>query len=371
MKKTTFILMSALCFSIASCQEKISEKTKLQIQQKETFWKNRSELLYKNKTNVEYPIKKNIVIKEERKYQIYLSSSNCQYEIFIDDVFLTKFLENGKTRSGGFTGNIDLNNLLLTSGTHEIRVLLYPEYGKNKFETEGVLNLKLYYYLKNNFKEAFYTSQFNGNNGVELSQSNEQWTDKWDQENQVAYDGDYTPKEPLPLKGLSMYEWHSTFEVEVPFDLIAWRNSVNLKKEHDDEKKDIKKEVIAEYLKIHEILVNKSVDDYLSSVEERENIFKSCLYSDKNEKTLQRIEFDELMKNDEYELEPLYEETFQLEYQSYGKLVMLLHKADGEGVIRYINKKDPNDVIYLDFGFQRKKKEDKLTIAIGNTRQKI
>jgi hypothetical protein len=35
----------------------------------------------------------------------------------------------------------------------------------------------------------------------------------------------------------------------------------------------------------------------------------------------------------------------------------LLHLADGVGIIRLINKKDPNENIYLDFLLQRKRKK--------------
>jgi hypothetical protein len=40
----------------------------------------------------------------------------------------------------------------------------------------------------------------------------------------------------------------------------------------------------------------------------------------------------------------------------------LLHLAYGEGIIRLINKKDPNENIYLDFLFQRKEKGGQLTV---------
>jgi hypothetical protein len=51
-----------------------------------------------------------------------------------------------------------------------------------------------------------------------------------------------------------------------------------------------------------------------------------------------------------------------MDFQGYGKLVTFLHKADKEGVIRLKNKKNPDEVIYLDFLFQRKLKNGKLSI---------
>ena len=49
-------------------------------------------------------------------------------------------------------------------------------------------------------------------------------------------------------------------------------------------------------------------------------------------------------------------------YKTYGKLVTLLHLADGEGIIRMRNKNNPDENIYLDFLFQRKEKGGKLTV---------
>jgi hypothetical protein len=45
-----------------------------------------------------------------------------------------------------------------------------------------------------------------------------------------------------------------------------------------------------------------------------------------------------------------------------GMRIALRLKADGEGIIRLRNKKDPDDKVYLDLRFQRKHKGDKLTV---------
>jgi formylmethanofuran dehydrogenase subunit E len=46
-----------------------------------------------------------------------------------------------------------------------------------------------------------------------------------------------------------------------------------------------------------------------------------------------------MLQNNDYELEPLFEETFHLEFQGYGKLVSILNKADKEGIIRLKSKR--------------------------------
>ncbi|WP_158447831.1 hypothetical protein [Aquimarina longa] len=113
---------------------------------------------------------------------------------------------------------------------------------------------------------------------------------------------------------------------------------------------------------MYKIIKNRDINGYLALVREREELITSCLLYKTNEKTLRQKEFVGLIQNNAYEVQPLVPETFKIEFQGYGKLVMLLHKVDGEGVIRLQNKKDPKDTIYLDFRLQRKTKGDPLTV---------
>lgn len=286
----------------------------------------------------------------------------CQFEIFVDDVTLFKIMGDVTKDGAGVTGDYDINQLILTSGKHEVKVRMYPKYGKQLFGEEGYVNMEFSFFKNRDLRTMQYNNAMNGANGIHIDQSKKQWIEKWDQENQVGYDGNYVPKAPDKFKGLPIYEWRSTFDAEVPFSFDGWRNSVNLKKEQDDDKKDIKLELYNEYKKIYEIIKSKDVPAYLNLVKDRENLTTATLYYKDNEKQQRQNEFVKLIQNNEYEIEPLFEETFKLEYQGYGKLGMLLHLADSEGIIRLKNKKDSNDVIYLDFRFQRKKKGDKLTI---------
>ena len=56
--------------SLASCQEKLSEKTKQAIEKSKAFWLNRTNLINKNKNSMEYPIKKDTTIGSERRYNL-------------------------------------------------------------------------------------------------------------------------------------------------------------------------------------------------------------------------------------------------------------------------------------------------------------
>ncbi len=77
----------------------------------------------------------------------------------------------------------------------------------------------------------------------------------------------------------------------------------------------------------------------LTLVKEREELITATSHFRENEKEIRSNEFVKLLKSDDYEVEPLFEEAQQLEYQGYGKLIMFLHKADGKCVIHLGNKK--------------------------------
>ncbi|PQL92362.1 PH domain-containing protein [Apibacter adventoris] len=368
MKKIILLLPLLLFFS---CEKSLSQDTKEQMKQNENFWKYRAKINEKN--IVEYPVTKDTIIKEKRRNNIHISSKECQLEVLIDDVLLYKLTGDITKQEGSKSFNLDINQLLLTSGTHEIKIRMYPKYGLPLFNNiNPLVNLTFFHYENSNFKDQIYFDDMGGSSGIELSASNEHWVDDQGIYGEPGFvEAHYEAKEPIKFEGLPFYEWKKTFEAEVPFNFIGWRSSVNLKKEQEEEKKDIKTELFEEYKRIYKILENKDLQAYLSLVKERENLFKSCLFYEKNEKTLQEIEFTELIKNNDYELQSLFEETFQLEFQGYGKLVMLLNKADGEGIIRLKNRKYPDDIIYMDFRFQRKKKGDKLTLISGNVQQQI
>jgi hypothetical protein len=341
----------------------LPQETIDKIKEKESFWQTRTNLITKNKNTIGYPLKKDTTITEQRTNRIYLRSNQCQFEIFIDDVLLFKLMGELTKDGTGINGDYDINQLLLTSGSHEIKVRMYPEYKKLVFGEGGYTGLTFSYFKNRDLTTMQYNEEMRGKDGINLDQSNEQWIgDKGELGNADYVEAHYEPKKPLLLEGLPIYEWRSTFNAQVDFDKIGWRNSVNLKKEQDDEKKDIRTELLKEYQKIHEILSKKDVTGYLSLIKEREELVKSILHYRENEKELRSNEFVKIIQDNDYELESLFEETFQLDYQGYGKLVMFLHKADGEVILRLKNKKNPDDTIFLDFRFQRKGKGGKLTI---------
>ncbi len=361
-----YIVIIACLLSLFSCKNSLSQEMKNIIAKREIFWRNRAKAINKENNKIEYPIKKDTTIKENRINRININSKECEFEIFIDDVLLYKFLEENSNIRGTIIVDCNINPLLLTSGTHEIKVRMYPKKNISLFEKDAgtILSLIFSHYKADDFR---YMAKDNDNlgrhNGIEISQDNERWEDgKWDSTNNVGYEGKYVPRSPDKFAGLSVYEWHKTFDAQVPFSFEGWRNSINLKKEQEDDKKDIKAELVQAYKKVYQTIKDKDSSTFFSIIREREELFTSSLYYKSGGMILRQEDFINVFNTKEYELQPMFEDAMQLEFQGYGKLAILLHKADGEGIIRLRNKKNPDDNIYMDFRFQRKKKGDKLTI---------
>jgi len=354
---TLFIL-----FSMFNCKEKQSKKTETKQILSEQFWKNRSIMDTINQKE-KFPIVKDSQIDEERTNRVYISSGQCQFEVFVNDVIVIKVMGEITKSGGGITGSHDINQLMLTSGSHEIKVRMYPMHGLAVFDENAPITKFTFSHFKNrDLRTKKYFEDMNGYNGIELSTFDKQWIEKYDEASETAYDGEFQPKKPIQFKGMPFYEWRKTFHAEVPFDHIGWRASLNLKDVYEKNEDELELELYRIYKDIHAIIKSKDTNAYLNLIKEREELVTSCLYYKANEKQLRANEFVKLIKSDEYELLPLIKEVSKLEYQGYGNLVMLLNKLDGEGVIRLKNKKDPDDNIYLDFKFHKKTKEGPLSI---------
>ncbi|PST83474.1 hypothetical protein C7T94_13000 [Pedobacter yulinensis] len=326
------------------------------------FWKQGALSVRKLNETMEYPVKKEPHIAEKRIHRIYIDNMACQFEVFVDDVLLLRTMGEITRNGGGMNGDHDINQLLLSPGKHEVKVRMYPKFGQPVFGDEGYVNLKFSHFTRETFRKPVYDPAMNSHNGIQINQADKQWIEKWDHENQVGYEGDYVAKQPDRFKGLQAYEWRRTFDAELPFAHTGWRESVNLQKEQDDEDKNIRREVLEISREIHAHLSARDAAAYLKLVTEREELITQTLFYRDNEKKLREQEFVKLIRDEAYELQPLLPETCRLDYQGYGKLVALVNNTDGEGAIRFKNRNDPNDVIYMDFRFQRKHKGSKLSV---------
>lgn len=362
-------LNCALCLALTictffSCTEKKENGQLRSTENKSPFERIRDSLIKNNDNSMEYPIQNNVNnITTDRTNRIYLSSSKCQFEILVDDVSLFNLLGDVTKDGSGINGSYDINQLLLSSGQHEVKVRMYPPFGVPVFGDGGDVQMVFSSFENRDLRTELFNDSMGGKDGIHLDQLNQQWVGESGDFSKGTYvEGHYKTKKGLPLKGLPAYEWKGLFKADVPFNYAGWRNSLNLKKEQDDEKKDIFSELMKEYQNIYTIINKKDVNKYLQLVKEREELITSCLFYKDQEKQQRQAEFVNLINNPDYEIEPISETTAKIEFQGYGKLISLTDKTDGEGIIRLRNKKNKGDVVYLDFRFQRKSKSDHLSV---------
>jgi hypothetical protein len=279
---------------------------------------------------------KNMIEIKQKDYNLYTRSTHCQFEILVDDVPpFVGFWGKATERGTGFNGAIPVNSCLLKSGTHSITVKVYPRFGKTKLEYMSYFSIDAYYRKTATVDEEFEvqlyrletpTTGINNGNGLE---------------------------------GFPYFEMKSEIVADLPFEIVGWKNSVNLKEEQEDGH-DLKKELQKTYQNLWDIINKKDTASLLKIINERENLLAEAFYFSANEKEEAIQDLLSIVKDDTYELAPFPKEA-KMYFYGYGKMVTLLDLGR-EGVIRFVNKKDPKETISLEFRFHRKKINEELKV---------
>lgn len=326
-KKILFLL----CTMILGCQGQTNSAYQMKI----TEIENKKEIKNKYEFVLTPNKNKNMISIKQKDYNLYARSANCQFEILVDDVppfvgFWGKITEKGT----GFNGAIPINSCLLKSGTHIITVKIYPRYGKTKLEYMSGFEIDVYY----------------------------RKTATVDEESEVQLYSLETPTKSrgaTGLEGFPYFEMKSELLVDLPFEIEGWKNSVNLKEEQEDGH-DLKKELQKAYQNLWDIINKKDTSSLLKIINERENLLAEAFYFNPKEKEEAIQDLLSIIKDDTYELAPFPEEA-KMYFYGYGKMVTLLD-LEREGIIRFVNKKDPKETISLEFRFHRKKTNEELKV---------
>ena len=269
--------------------------------------------------------------------RLYLSSSHCQFDLFVNDVPLFRFWGRESESGMGMMTDNFLNPFILTSGEHEIKVRIYPRFGQESLEFHSHFEMEIYVVdaATHNFDEKV----------VLLTMSTPE---------RIHKDGIIEN----PLTGLPYFEMRTTVKLQVPFELIGWRNSVDLRKENEE--REIFQEVLQAYKEIYSMIKNRELDRLKTALAERENILNTAFYLSEERKAQEWQDFIDMISCEEFELAPFPQDPI-LHFQGHGRMVVLLnHKR--EDIIRLVNREDPMDQIILEFRFHRKEKGDKLTV---------
>lgn len=226
---------------------------------------------------------------------------------------------------------VPINTLLLGSGKHIIDLKIYPNLNQSTLNENSYGEITLHYFDTDNYDreiELFVRETPNGDHNN--------------------------------LNGLPYYQLKAEINLELPFSIEGWTNSVNLKDEMENGK-DLKREIQNSYDDIITIIKNRDVQAFSKLIKEREELLGVAFYSTAQEKKDNLNEFLEIIQNPDYELQP-YPEKAELHFFAYGKLVTLSSPIR-ESVIELINKKTEK-IISLDFYFHRKNKGGKLEVIL-------
>lgn len=269
-------------------------------------------------------------------YRIYVRSSECQFDVFIDDVNVLAFKGAGGN-SGGINGELPINNVILQTGYHDIVVKMRPITGQSNFNDRATVEVELYRVNTDNYEDGEADRKIFVIDAVDI----------------------YSPDNKLKgLDGLPYFEFSKNFEVKLPFAIEGWTKSVNLEKE---DSVLLKSQVEAVYRRLHAAIDQRQPDSLKSWMQDFQQIRNTAFYFDQKEAAEEWNDFAAMITNSNYGLAPLPEHAF-LHFYANGKLVTLTDE-NNEGIIKLQNKKDPKDVIHLEFKFHRKMPGLPLTIT--------
>ncbi|CAZ94492.1 hypothetical protein [Zobellia galactanivorans] len=192
--------------------------------------------------------KQTIAYETKPLYSLKITSGN-PYESYINDVVLEKDYEEGSTDH-----ELPINDLILSSGTQEIKIKLLPNRGKNEVNKLDVeyFEAKIYLY----------------ENGL---------TSYSEQKKTLLHTFKF--KNFVPNQPSMIAVWK--FEAKVPYQHMGWSESVDLSKENKD---DLLNETLQKYQEIRSIINEGNYSKYLKELSKK-NIEKfDSFFADKDVK---------------------------------------------------------------------------------------
>jgi hypothetical protein len=242
-------------------------------------------------------------------------NSFCTTEVYVNDVMVVSFTgeeTKGKTR---LTGMIPINQVLLQSGKYKVVGKMSPRNGE-KYLTENNAYLGIEFFLCNmpNCKETSIT---------------------------------FHPKIESPWDGLSenikfpYFEIVTEIEVELPFVLDGWQNSIDLSKMDESL---LMRQVLEYYRQIHAVLKEHNASKFLELSKEKMKLQEQAFYFDEERKK-SFLDGAIALFSQNLEIEPLIESELNLEIMGYGKLVRLM-KKDGTQPLQFksANKEEQSNI---------------------------
>lgn len=241
-------------------------------------------------------------------YELY-PNLNCSGIVLINDVPVFSFL--GKdTNEGIMDGSVPINHVVLQSGKYNVTGKIFPRFGQKTLTENDGMEISFNVSDIDNWKETKH-SFFPQLSTPEAS---------FDRNNKVT----------SPLKGLPYFEIKTEIEIELPFVLDGWQNSIDLTKLDETV---LKQKVIEYYTQLHAILKEHNASKFLELSREKEELQTKAFYFNSIRKQEIRDSIINLF-NKNLEVLPLNPDELKLEIFGYGKLVSLL-RIDGGSALQF------------------------------------
>ncbi|WP_461532107.1 hypothetical protein [Sinomicrobium sp.] len=241
---------------------------------------------------------------EKPLYSVY-PTIYCSGSIYVNDVPVIDWFGEETEGVGGYAGDNLVNHVLLESGKYKVVGKMFPRQGQENITEEEVMMID------------FFCAEADPG----------KWKDTRHK---------FHPRIESPWDGLSEGVKHKYFEimteieVELPYVLDGWQNSVDLTKMDED---DLFQEVIAYYRQVLSVLEIKDAPKFLELSMEKMKLQEQAFYFSEERKQSFKNGISKLF-NQNLEVESLDEKELKLEIIGNGKLVRLI-KRDGTQPLQF------------------------------------
>lgn len=249
-------------------------------------------------------------------YTIQIAKGGSAIELLVNDIMVYRHREQG-----GLSVNVPINATLMKSGSHELKLKVYPDKGKTSLDeyTYTDIDVRLYADVEDPADDYQSVLKF------ELPEETKT--------SQIPY-----------------FEVALPFEAEVPFDFSTLLDEAEVLKGQNH----IEKEVIAEYEKAHEAFKRLDAKWFMDKRNEANNAVANAFYLTREQFEKRDASFKELF-DPTAEVQAL--ENYEIEYAAKGKIAFLVQKITKAPVLRSIINKGEAD-------------QEEITIMIGLYRKK-
>lgn len=253
-------------------------------------------------------------------YAVSFASNGCNFEIWVNGLKVAEYFD-----SGGFSGMVPINSYILKSGQQRIKVRLFPVKGH---EEKGILSTEPLW--------------------IELRSKPDP---SGDLDTYKTFLANFIPAVPV---GQPYFEYETTFDAEVPYELQGWGDCEDLRNDPD-----LKAEVAARMAELGNLLLERNFRVYSDqeAVSLAETSFSFYLPYEEAEQEMRQL-YESVAEGKYTRLKPM--DDSKLVFYGDGRLVSLEYpKIKGYGLIL---EKGDKEGFKLPLLLGRRKGSDRLEI---------